>query len=139
MPMHSDIAKFFLKNHVAALSVEDEEGTWSCCCFYVFVPSDPTLLFLSYMDTHHSRLMTRNPAVSGTVSQQTKSVLRIQGAQFKGVAYIADSTSMRQLYNSRFPFANTSDAALWAVRINYVKFTSNILKFGEKVHWERTK
>jgi uncharacterized protein YhbP (UPF0306 family) len=136
--MHDDIVRFISKHHVAALSIRDEEYTWSCCCYYSFIPSDPALLFLSNSDTRHAKLMLQTPYVSGTISRQTKSVFRIQGVQFKGVARITDSVQMRQSYSKRFPFVCLTDAELWTLRLDYVKFTSNIVKFGKKLYWERT-
>lgn len=134
--MHKDIVKFITKHHVAALSMQDGEGTWSSNCFYAFAPADHMLVFLSHGDTLHAQLLLRNPRISGAISEQTKSVLKIQGIQFKGTAELTDSKTLRQLYNKRFPFASVVDATLWAVRLNTVKFTSNIVKFGKKLHWE---
>jgi len=135
--MHGDIVKFISKHHVMVLSMRDGEDTWSCCCFYTFILADPTLVFLSHNDTRHAMLMLQTPCISGTISQQTKSVRLIRGVQFKGVACITDSESLREQYNKRFPFAGMVKAALWAVRLDYVKFTSNLIIFGEKLYWER--
>jgi len=137
MVMHGNIVKFISKCHVAALNMRDGACTWSFCCFYVFNPYDPTLVFLSDEDTRHVKLMLQNPCVSGTISQQTRSVLRIRGIQFKGVAGMTDSELLREEYNKRFPFACVVKTGLWVVRLDLVKFTSNIIKFGEKLYWER--
>ena len=137
MTMHDDIVKFISKCHVAALSMRDGENLWSFCCFYLFIPYSCALVFLSGEDTLHARLMSRNPGVSGTISRQTKSVPRIQGVQFKGAGQVTDSVYLRRRYNRRFPFACMADAALWTVRLDYVKYTSNIIKFGKKLYWER--
>jgi uncharacterized protein YhbP (UPF0306 family) len=127
------IIKFLKRNHIASIATQD----WSFSCFYAYYEADPHLLFLSDNNTAHAQLLLQNPRVSGTIAKHTRTVAHIQGVQLVGEAFIADDSALRSIYNKRFPFAAISAATLWAVRLDLVKYTSNIVTFGKKIEWRR--
>lgn len=135
--MDSKIEKFIKKNHVAALSIQHDDGTWCCNCFYAFHDEDPHIVFLSHGDTLHAKLMTKNPKISGAIAGQTKTIASIQGIQFTGLASFSQDQAMRKVYNKRFPFAALVEASMWVIRLDTIKYTSNIIKFGNKLYWSR--
>jgi uncharacterized protein YhbP (UPF0306 family) len=135
--MNVKIASFIKKNHVASLSMQDGDGTWSFNCFYA-VHEIGHLIFLSQDDTMHARLMKENAKISGTIARQSRTVAAIQGVQFAGVATISHDKTIRGIYNRRFPFATAIEAELWIVQLDRVKYTSNLIAFGSKISWERT-
>jgi uncharacterized protein YhbP (UPF0306 family) len=135
--LEKKIIKFIKKNHVAAIAAQNDTGTWCFNAFYAFDEDDPHIIFLSTHDTLHADLMTQNPHVSGTISGQPKLVAAIQGIQFTGFAFPSEDKHLRTLYNKRFPFAIVINAPMWAIRIDKIKYTSNITTFGSKIYWER--
>ena len=131
------VRDFLHKEHVASLSIREGEGTWSANCFYAFLPEEIAFVFLSDKDSHHAGLFVESPLISGTIAGRADKVALIEGVQFKGSVSEAKDKTLRKAYNKRFPFAALAGSTLWLITADYIKYTSNIITFGRKIHWTR--
>ena len=132
------VADFLQREHVTSLSVREGEGTWSANCFYVFLPQEAVFIFLSDKESLHARLFADMQLISGTIAGRADSVALIEGVQFKGLVFETKDKTLRKIYNKRFPFAAFAKSTLWQVKADYIKYTSNIISFGKKIHWRRS-
>lgn len=109
---------------------------WTSNEFYAFDPKGCHLIFTSSSETLHARQFMANPQVAANIVLNTKIVGKIQGMQIKGrIINVSDSSHHKMIYIKRFPYAAMSIKELWAVEIEYAKFTDNALGFGVKLHY----
>ena len=137
--MDERIAKFLARHHVMTLATVDDGGrAWCSNEFYAFDSGRAMLIFTSSADTAHAAHMSANPEVAASVVLETRVVGRVQGCQIRGRAALGDDGARRR-YLRRFPYAAAmlTDAEVWAVTVDYVKFTDNTLGFGKKLIWQR--
>jgi predicted transposase YbfD/YdcC len=72
--------------------------------------------------------------------KQPKNISLIKGVQYKGIISLlteenkADAFS---LYTKHFPIAKIKSLPLWKIEISELKFTNNVLGFGNKTLWYR--
>ncbi len=133
------ICGFIARKHVLGLAVASDGDIWTASCFYAFEADAMELLLMTDPATRHGRLMTANPKVAGTIAGQPNVVGRIQGVQFSALARVLEGTEAvagRHRYLRRFPAAVLAPSApLWALRLQEVKMTDNLLSFGTKRLW----
>ena len=135
--MDSKIIAFLQKHHILALAVCDKEGPYAASCFYAFDESRFALLFASDPATRHMRaIFSDEGRAAAAIHHDTKRVGVVRGAQIKGICEAADE-EQRRLYLARFPYAAAMDPAVWALRIEWLKYTDNRLGFGKKLIWTR--
>lgn len=138
----SRIHKFLKKHHLLTLAISSANVPWCANCFYVYEPSDMSLIILSEKDTYHILSASQSNPIAGTIANTTKIPLKIQGIQFTG-----HLTELRQdhyqkarrKYLNRFPHVFFSKVPLWKIYLHYIKMTDNKLGFGTKTVWERPK
>ena len=136
----SGIIRFLARQHVLSLAAASAGEVWCANCFYVFDADSMVLDLMSEAGTLHARLMAANPVVTGTIANQTRTVTRIQGIQFRGEIHRlqdAADAQARARYCQRFPVARLASAPLWRLALNEIKMTDNTLGFGKKLHWMR--
>lgn len=133
------IRRFLSRHHVMTLATVDAAGdAWCSNEFYAFDAVRGLLIFTSGMETAHAAHMERCGRVAASVVLETRIVGRVQGCQIRGTAARGDDEARRH-YLRRFPYAAAMmpQTEVWAVRIDYMKFTDNTLGFGKKLIWQR--
>lgn len=140
-PLPDAMIAFIEKYNVLSLCGVKDAISWSANSFYVFDRRTVRFLVVSHRESRHIGMIRQNPFVSGTIAQQTESVVKIQGIQYSGVMTELkkpDSKEAFRLFYKRFPYARLIRSPIWAIIINYLKFTDNTLGFGKKSSWERS-
>lgn len=141
MQVDPTINKFIRKNHVLSLNVIlPDNKLWACNTFYVFDEQPMYLYLLSELKTDHAKAMLKQPQVAGTISVTPKTVARIQGIQFQAKAIQLQKEQAEQAYTqyySVFPFARMIKAPIWALQLEYIKMTNNLLGFASKIYWRK--
>jgi uncharacterized protein len=135
-----EILNFLLSYHAFSLAVIHNDRPWSATCYYAFDPENIRFIFVSDMKTQHATAMQQNNCVSGTVSNDEKNIILIQGVQFTGNVYPAEGDYARRakkLFLRKFPVAIFKKLTLWFIEPEYVKMTDNIHVFATKTHWKR--
>lgn len=138
----SNITSLIKKNRVLTLSILEPDNTlWACNTFYAFDENLVCLYILSEMRTSHAQAMLTHPHVAGTISKTPKSIADIQGIQYKATASLLSDDAAKTAYNlyyKAFPFARAFKAPIWALELQYIKYTNNRLGFAHKENWLRT-
>jgi len=134
--MDWDIIAFLKRHHILNLAVRHEEELHAATCFYRFDSKAEALLFASHFDTLHIRMALENPHVAGTIHHCSEDVTKIRGVQFRGILMEADERQ-RRLYFHRFAMAKAMDPPIWAIGLEWIKYTDNRFGFGKKIIWNR--
>ena len=137
--MDEAIRRFLSRHHVMTLATVDDAGeAWCSNEFYALDAGRGLLIFTSDPKTAHAAHMSVKPEVAASVVLETRVVGRVQGCQIRGRAAQADDEARRR-YLRRFPYAAAMLATteVWALTVDYVKFTDNTLGFGKKLVWQR--
>jgi len=136
----------FLQRHfVMALATSDGEQSSSTPLYYLYLEDHKWLVFTSDPSTLHMRLLRIHPEVSGCVFTETMEVEQIQGIQFRGTLVPAQDEALQDRlksdYLQRFPMAKTvfetRPSPLWAIQLDWVKWSDNSQGFGYKEIWSR--
>lgn len=125
------------------LSTAGPHGPYSCACFYVF--EFPFLLFASDPGTRHGQEIVANPGVAVAVHDNVRDVAAIKGVQATGICRNLDAdpyppaavVELRELYLQQFPEARELDPVFWSVRLDFLKYTDNSVRFGYKLVWPK--
>lgn len=141
MQLDPNIIKFIQQQHVLSLSVVlPDKLPWACNSFYVFDQDLLNLYLLSELKTIHANAMLINPQVAGTISITPKTVAKIQGIQFQANAiqlHGDDANKAYSIYYQFFPFARILNAPIWALQLQKIKMTNNLMGFAHKTNWQR--
>lgn len=134
------IFTYLKKQHVLSLCCSFDDDIWCANCFYVFDEKEVAFYLMTSAESRHSKLMLNNHLVAGTVNGQPKNISLIKGVQYKGVISLLaeeNKNDALSLYTKRFPIAKIKSQPLWKIDISELKFTNNILGFGNKSDWHR--
>lgn len=140
MQIDPAIAAFIKEHHVLTLASCADGVPYCSNMFYAFVEEEVCLVFTSDKKTKHIQDVLVNQQVAGSIVLETENVGKIQGLQFTGTMKELDGelkTKARSAYLRRFPYAVLSGTPLWAIEIQWAKFTDNRLGFGKKLIWEQ--
>lgn len=133
------LADFLHSHSVLSLATCYDDIPWSASAFYAFDEDEARLLFLSSMDTRHGEMLSINPYVAGTITDQFTDIQQIHGLQYSGTAKRLDKPSdiapALDLYYKRFPQAHGITAPAWEIQLMHLKFTDNRVGFGTKTLW----
>lgn len=137
--MLHEIADFVNVNKVASICCVAEDLTPYCFnCFYSFDEKNQLLFFKSSSNTRHSKILSNNPKVSGTILPNETKRLAIKGLQFTGtVLYDSFPNEVRPdvSYHKTYPFALAKPGHVWCIQLEKIKMTDNTRIFGEKLEW----
>lgn len=133
------ITDFIHSRQLSSISLVCDNDPYSFNAFYAFDDKNYTLIIASDDNTKHMKSLLAPASthkLSGTIVNDTKIVGLIQGVQF--LAEISKvSNAEKIIYFKKFPFALAMKPKLWAIKLNWIKFTNNKLGFGKKIIWER--
>ncbi len=134
-----NIIKFLNQNKVITVCfVDDKRQPYCINCFYVFDEINKCLIFKSSHGTHHHGLIVDSAAAAGTILPETIDPLKLKGIQFTGKLISAsdvDALSLNSKYLKKYPFSIAMMGYIWAVKLEFLKFTDNTLGFGNKTTW----
>ncbi|MDR0420314.1 MAG: pyridoxamine 5'-phosphate oxidase family protein, partial [Prevotellaceae bacterium] len=133
---------FIKKHHVLTLATFDGNGIYCSNVFYAYDMENNAFVFYSDSKTKHFNDMKINKNVAASIVLETKIVGKIQGLQINGIAeQPSDETQKRchKIYVKRFPYAIINKSDLWMLEMTFAKYTNNILGFGKKIIWEKSK
>ena len=135
------IIKFIKKHHLLTLATCDSNVPWCCHCFYTYLEDENCFVFTSGDETRHVGEVKKNSRVAAGIGLETNNIGKIQGLQFSGIMELPDeemASKAKNAYLFRFPFAAAMKTTLWILKVDYMKFTDNVLGFGNKLIWETT-
>ncbi|AXW86746.1 hypothetical protein AU509_08760 [Lonsdalea britannica] len=134
------ITRYLRRHHVLTLCAGDADNLWCANGFYVYDADIAAFDIMTPADTRHAQLMRDYPRVAGTVSDQQKNEMLIQGVQFRAEARLlqgAEAHAARDRYNARFALARRSRSPLWRLTLTELKMTDNRRSFGTCLQWQR--
>lgn len=134
------IIEFINEHHVLTIATSIDNKPYCANCFYVYSEKDNKLIFTSDIDTKHGSDFLINPYVAGSIVLETKTIGKIQGIQFNGIIQKLKDKELKEakkLYLNNFPYAVIMKTTLWAVELDFIKMTHNILGFGKKLIWQK--
>ena len=137
--MNSDLEKIALfldEHHVMSLATTDFKDLSVCSLFYAYSRDKKSFVVASSDDTRHIEHIKQNAAVSGNILLETKTIGKIQGAQFRAAFSLLKDKELKKLYFKIFPYALALSPKLWQIKVNYFKMTDNRLGFGKKIIWQ---
>lgn len=137
--IQENIKKFINSNRVASICFNDGEGKPYCIsCFFVYNEENSVLIFKSSFGSGHDKLVQTTAAVAGTILPEKFDVLKIRGIQFTGQILEGNNPNVLAFtsqYYKKYPTGLVMPGYIWAVKLNYIKFTDNTLGFGNKSIW----
>ena len=134
------IINFITEHHVLTLATCTNNTPYCANCFYIYLEKENLLAFTSDKDTKHITDAIENSKIAGSIVLETGVIGKIQGVQFNGNIFEAKNEDLKTItkaYLKKFPVARLMDTTFWAVDINYIKMTHNILGFGKKLIWKK--
>jgi uncharacterized protein YhbP (UPF0306 family) len=141
--MNEPIIQFLELQNCASVCCIDEEGKPYCfSCFYTFNRQEGLIYFKSSANSHHARLMKKNPFVAGTVLPDKLNKLTTKGIQFEALVLDTGLPQVKKDVSSYFrkhPAALVMPGEIWALQIEHIKMTDSTLGFGKKIIWNRAK
>lgn len=139
--MKNEILDFIKENKIAAICCSSADNIPYCFhCFYAFDEKNYLLFFKSSSKTFHSKLLSENPNIAGSILPGKIELLAIKGIQLSGIILsndIPDGINPAAFYHKKFPFALAKQGDVWCIRLEAIKMTDNTHVFGKKNTWNR--
>lgn len=140
-PLTKNITEFLSKNKVATVCFNDKQNKPYCInCFYCFIEKEAILIFKSSYGTTHDEYIKQNNPLAGTIIADQLDVTQLKGIQFTGILLDQHQINDKKLslsYLKTFPLSIAMPGYLWAVQLEYIKYTDNTLGFGNKTIWQK--
>ncbi|MBL0331214.1 MAG: hypothetical protein IPP64_17785 [Bacteroidetes bacterium] len=138
-PIPDKLAAFLQENKISTVCFIDYENNPYCInCFYSFDEESLILVFKSAVGTTHQKLTKPMACISGTILPNVIDTLKLKGIQFTGKIIENEEIDKLQLnlkYVKKYPMSLAVMGYVWAVRLDFLKFTDNTLGFGNKTIW----
>ena len=119
------VLKYIKKHKLLAWAMQDEKGVYIANAFYAFDEKNLSFLIASHTDTKHIRLARINPNIAINIAKVDK-IAFLKGLQIKAI-FLEATKEQESLYYKKFAFASFSMASIFALRIQYLKFSDNTL------------
>lgn len=148
--MHDEKAQiildYLLTHNTMVLSTYGEDGSWSTPVFYI--NRGFHLYFLSEPTSKHSCNIRENPLIAASITEDYRDYQKIQGIQLRGHAgllrnlketavilalYLKKYPEVRQILTNVNSFKGVLNARWHYIRPEFIKFTDNTCKFGERL------
>jgi uncharacterized protein YhbP (UPF0306 family) len=136
---------YLTTHNTIILSTYGEDGPWATPVF--FVNRGFRIYFLSELSSIHSSNLLQNPLMAASVTEDYEDFRKIQGIQLRGHAYLVNSLKETAVvlasYFKKYPaakhilqtptsFKGVSKARWHCIIPEFLKFTDNTRKFGER-------
>ena len=136
------ISDFIKINKVATICCINEDAVPYCFnCFYAFQEKTHLLFFKSSANSYHSKLLSTNPQVAGTILPNKIELLSLKGIQFTGrILYdsFPDQIQPEVCFHKMHPFAIAKPGHVWCIELETAKMTDNTQVFGKKTEWRKS-
>ena len=132
------IVQFLERNRVATVCFSRNGDLHAVNCFFAFDAELMLLYFKSSEGSNHDDLVFSGNGVVGGILPDMISVNALHGMQFRGNTVppgAIDSDRATRIYGGKFGFSRFLPGYFWAVKLAFVKFTDNRVRFGHKVIW----
>lgn len=139
-PIQDNIKEFIKTNSVATICVSDSKNAPHCfSCFYEFIEDTNLLVFKSSYGTQHEIEVQTVSTISGTVLPDQLDALKIRGIQFNGSTISKNeiTATITAAYYKKYPLGLVMVGYVWAIQLEYIKFTDNTLIFSQKTIWAK--
>lgn len=113
---------------------------YSFSCFFAFNSTENLMYYKSNPSAYHSKILLRNPKVSGTIMPDKLNILAVKGIQFTGVVLAENDPLCKDAfknYHYRFPLAAAIPGIVCAIQLNQLKMTDNVPGIFKKHSWQR--
>jgi uncharacterized protein len=120
--------------------IDSNELPYCFSCFYAYNIDEGLLYYKSSQGAHHSKNISNNPLVAGTILPDKLNKLQVRGVQFEGIVLPLGHPSARNdaaYYYKKNPMAVAMPGEIWTIQISSIKFTDSRLGFGKKLTWSR--
>ncbi|MHB8125787.1 MAG: pyridoxamine 5'-phosphate oxidase family protein [Desulfitobacteriaceae bacterium] len=139
------ILNYLATHNTVILSTYGEDGPWSTPVF--FVNRGFHIYFLSELTSKHSCNLRENPLIAASITEDYRDFSKIRGIQLRGHAYLVNSlkemsvvlasfykkySAARQILKTPSFFKGVSNARWHCIKPEFLKFTDNTIKFGER-------
>jgi uncharacterized protein YhbP (UPF0306 family) len=139
--MDYKIIDFLKKQTSASVSCVNEMlEPYSFSCFFAFNAEQKLLYYKSAPSSYHSRILSNQPKVAGTIMPDKLNKLAIRGIQFTG-DLLPDNDPLckhaADIYYRKFPIGLAIPGIVYTIRLEQLKMTNNIVGMMEKLSWQR--
>ncbi|EAK2176620.1 hypothetical protein ACX6CC_000776 [Campylobacter coli] len=136
--MDERILEFIKNEQLLSWAMSDEKGVHIANAFYVFDEKNLAFIIASHEDTKHIKLASKNPSIALNIAKESK-IAFLKGIQAKA-KFKSASKEQIKIYFSKFPFAKLDKSAkIYALELDWLKFTNNALGFGKKLEFYKDK
>jgi uncharacterized protein YhbP (UPF0306 family) len=138
--MDKVIVDFIEKQKVASIACLDDENHPYCfSAFYTFDRIERRLYFKSSASSHHTRYLSQNKIVAGTILPDKLNMLAIRGIQFTGSIIEGNPVQHHASaeYHKEHPYALAMPGDVWTIQLETIKMTDNAIGIGKKICWQR--
>ncbi|EAI8624363.1 hypothetical protein I9Q28_00500 [Campylobacter lari] len=132
--MDERIKKFIYSQKLLTLSVQDNDEIYCASCYYAFDDKNLALIFASEEHTKHIQLSYKNPKVGVNIALDTNIINLIKGVQIKAIFRKA-TAEQEKIYYEKFPFAKLAKACIFALNIQWAKYTDNKILLSKKLEF----
>ncbi|HEC1792975.1 hypothetical protein [Campylobacter sp. RM5063] len=132
--MDERIKKFIHSQKLLTLSVQDNDAIYCASCYYAFDDKNLALIFASEEHTRHIQLSYKNPKVGVNIALDTNIINLIKGVQIKAIFRKA-TAEQEKIYYEKFPFAKLAKACIFALNIQWAKYTDNKILLSKKLEF----
>ena len=140
--MNSLIIDFIKDQSCASICYIDLVGKPQCFnCMYGFDFENNYLLFKSSNDSYHSKNITPNSLIAGTILPNKLMPFQNIGIQFNGITLSTDQNLKERIntnYYIKSPLSIAIPGKIWLIQLNKIKMTGKLKGFGQKITWERS-
>lgn len=134
--MDLKILDFIGQNHLLSLSTIDDDGVYVANCYYAFDTENLTFLIKSDKTSKHIQLAQKNPKIGITIAKDHQNLSLLKGLQIK--ALFKDASLMqKEIYYSHFPYAKLIKGDIFALEIQWAKYTDNKLLLNQKLFYQK--
>lgn len=141
--LNEKVLSFLGNNKVATVCFVTKDNIPYCInCFYAFDEKNTVLVFKSSFGTSHDTLIKPDAPVSGTILPNSISLLNVKGIQFSGKLINPteiDYLKLSAFYTKNYVMSLAMPGYIWAVRLEFIKYTDNSLGLGNKIIWHLEK
>ena len=139
--MNSEIIDFIKENKIAAFCCTDTNNRPYCFhSFYAFDEKNYLLFFKSSSRAFHSKMLSQNPYIAGSILPGKIEILALKGIQLTGIILSTintDCINATTYYHKKFPFALARQGEVLCIQLVEIKMTDNSHVFGKKYTWKR--
>lgn len=135
--MKDELIHFFNENEVATICCLTEQQYPHCFnCYYAFDAEAKILIFKSSKNSYHNQLLGEHAPIAGTILSPASSLMKAKGMQFSGKVIFSEvPKELAKIYYKKYALAYARPGELWAIQLDWAKFTNNTLGIGVKQEW----